>query len=176
MCDPVILAVSAMAVGGTMSAVGEYNQGHAAAQAAKYNSAMADQNAKINDANTEIAGQSGQAQVAQQQRSTRALVGDTLANQGASGVEVNKGSSVDVRGSESSLGYLDAMNIRTNATREAYGYLTQAENQRAESKREAYKAKKTEQGALIGSIGSFLGTVGSAGTSFAKYKSSSGIA
>lgn len=160
---------------GATQAIGQYQQGHAAAQAAKYNAAMAEQNAKIQDQNAVIAGQAGAAQVGMQQRQTRAMVGDTVANEGASGVDVNSGSSTNVVGSESSLGMLDALTVRSNATKEAYGYTTQAANERAEGELDKYKAKKTEQGALWGAAGTLLGSASQAGGQFMKYKQAGGF-
>ena len=99
---------------------------------------------------------------------TRAAVGQTLAGQGASGVDVNTGSSVDVRAGETKLGMLDALTIRANAARKAYGYNVAATGAEAESGLLTSEAQQAKQAAPISALGSFLGSVSSTAGNFAK--------
>lgn len=169
------IALPLLAAGTIMSAAGQYQQGHNAAQAAKYNAGMADQNAKIQERNAVIAGQSGAVQVQREQMKSRALAGDILANQGASGVTVNEGSFPAVRGSQASIDMMDAYNTRAAAVREAYGYQNQAANSKAEAESERFKAKKTEQGALIGAAGTLIGGGVDAFTKYKTYRQAGGL-
>ncbi len=57
---------------------------------------------------------------------TRGQVGAIEASQAASNITVGSGSAVDVRSSAAEMGELDALTIRSNAEKQAYGYQTQA--------------------------------------------------
>lgn len=116
------LLVAATAV----SAIGQIQQSKAASAAAGYNSQVAANNAKVATQNAQYAGAEGNQNVAAAGQKARATEGAILANQGASGVDVNSGSSVDTRESEAKVGMLNELNIRSQAARTAYGYQTQS--------------------------------------------------
>lgn len=106
----------------------------AASASAGYNAKVAANNAAISTQNANFAGAEGQQNVAAEGAKTRAAIAATLANQGASGVDVNTGSSVDVRESEAKLGMLNSLNIRSDAARRAYGFQTEAASDMAQSR------------------------------------------
>lgn len=123
------LAANAGAIGliGTgISAFSAIEQGQAASKAASANAQIASNNAAVARQNASFASQEGNANAAAAQMKNRAAAGSLLANQGASGVDVNSGSSKDTRNSQDLLGNLDVATIRSNAARQAYGYQTQA--------------------------------------------------
>lgn len=163
------------AAGGLAGAVGQIQAGQAQAAADKYNATMARQNANVAKENATIAGQSGEAQAAIQQQKTRALVGSTKANQAASGIDVNTGSAVSVRTSEAELGGLDALTIRSNAAREAYGYRVQETNYKAQGELDEFAAKNAQEAGWVGGVSTLLGAAGTAGSNFAKYQLTGGF-
>ena len=59
------------------------------------------------------------------------FIGTQRATQAASGTDVNYGSNVDVQADTAYLGELDALAIRMNAAREAWGYRVEAIDQTA---------------------------------------------
>ena len=67
--------------------------------------------------NAQFAGAEGEQQTAAEGAKTKAAVGATLANEGASGIDVDSGSNVDVRESEAKIGMLNALTIRSNAAK-----------------------------------------------------------
>lgn len=167
-----------MGVGTVVSAYGQYSQGQAAAKASQYNAAMADQNSKVQQQNAQIASQSGSQQAAMQSMKTRALVGQTQANQGASGVTINdKGtpSTSDVTLSERELGRLDAVQIRTNATRHAYGYEVAAVNDKAQSQLDRFQATTQKTGSYLNAGGTLLSGAGQSYGGYQKYKQAGGL-
>jgi flagellin-like hook-associated protein FlgL len=63
---------------------------------------------------------------------TRAEIGSAKAFQGASGLNVNTGSAVDVRQSMTEIGYYDQQTIRANAAKTAWGYEVEATQDEAQ--------------------------------------------
>ncbi len=126
------------------------------AQIAQNNSALAGQNAFA----TANAGEAAQNQA---QMKTRAVIGATKAAQAANGIDVNTGSAVDVRASEAELGKMDAMTIRSNAARQAYGYQVEGVTQRAQSKLLKAQATQAEIAGVINAGADLLGGSSSGG-------------
>lgn len=63
----------------------------------------------------------------------RGLIGEQRAGFAGQGVDVSTGSPIDVVTDTAYQGNLDALTIRTNAGREAWGYTAEAENERMQS-------------------------------------------
>lgn len=61
---------------------------------------------------------------------TRSLVGSQRAAFAAQGIDANSGSAAKVQADTTALGELDALTIRNNAAREAYGYQMEAADYR----------------------------------------------
>ncbi len=162
-------------VQGTLGAFGAYTKGHAAAQAANYNAQIAIQNAKQQKQNATIASQSGAQQVAMQGLKTRAAVGSEIANQAASGVNVHSGSALDTQVSSHEIGMLDALQIRGNATREAFGYQVKAANEEAQSNLDKYAAKSDELGAVVDASSTFLSSVEDSAKQMMKIQMAGGL-
>lgn len=145
-----------------LNAAGQVQQGQANAAAAGYNAKVAAQNAEIQTQNANFAGAKGEQDVAAQSAKTKAAIGETLAAQGASGVDVNTGSSVNIRESEAKLGMLDALTVRSNAAKEAYNYQVGASQETAQAQllRQQQKADKT--GGYLNAFSTVLGGAGKA--------------
>lgn len=156
------IAIAASIGSAVMGGIGAIQQGNAASAASAYNAQMAANNAKIATQNAAFTAAEGEANSAQEQAKTRATVAATLANQGASGVDVNTGSAVDVRASESKLGMLNAMTIRSNAARQAYGYQTEAASDRAQSNVYKSQAKNDKTAGYLNAGATVLGGLGQA--------------
>lgn len=93
---------------------------------ALFNSQTADQNAAYERDVGEISAQ-------QSAMKTRADLGQMKAQQGASGIDVNSGSSVDVRESMIELGQYDEAMIRSNAAHKAYAFQVEGVQDRAQA-------------------------------------------
>lgn len=164
------LALATQAAGTLAQSYGQLSSAHAAADAAKYNSAVALKNSEQSLQNSRFAAEAGEAKMEQQGLKTRAEIGNTIANQAASGVDVHSGSAADVQASERVLGTMDAINVRGNAVKEAYGYQVQAAGEKGQADLDAQEAKKDIQAGQIGMIGSLLSGTGSSGNSYYQYK------
>lgn len=163
------------AVGSVIGAFGAFSQGESAAGAAHYNANIARQNAAISRKNAEIAEQSGEAQVGIQGQKTKATIADTTAQQAASGVDTQGGSYTDVRSSERELGEMDALTIRTNAAREAYGYRVKAQSEEDEGTLDDVSAKNSSNAGKLNAASTLLGGASSAATSYQKFQLQGGF-
>lgn len=119
------------AIGTGMNFVGQIGQQNAQAQAAgvnaaqaRYQAQVAAQNKTLMDRQAADAVQRGQ--VAEQNRryQTRQQIGQQTAALAAQGTDL-EGSPLDILGDTAAAGELDAVTIRSNAAREAYGYQVQ---------------------------------------------------
>src|SRR6201999_2427854 len=101
-------------------AFGTYEQGQATAQADAYQAQVAANNAAIAKQQSKLDIQSGEITAQEQGLKTRAAVGQEKAAQGASGIDVNTGSAVDVRAGTAEMGMVDSLADRSNAAKKAY--------------------------------------------------------
>jgi hypothetical protein len=123
--DPATLAVASLATGALnagVSAVGAAQQASATAASERYQAQVALNNQKIAGQYAAQATADGQNQVAAKQEQTAQTIGTERAAMAANGVELNSGSALRIQGDTAKLGDVDAMTIRSNAARAAYGY------------------------------------------------------
>lgn len=163
-------------IGGTVfSALGAISSGISQSKSADYNAQIALNNAKIARNNASLAGQKGEIEAAQAGAQEKAKLAAIQADQGASGVDVNSGSAVNVRSSTAQVGEQDILNIRANAARNAYGYETEAQSDTAQAGLYKSQASSDMLGGFLGGASSFLSGVGSAGSEYANYLRSGGL-
>jgi hypothetical protein len=95
-------------------------------QQANYEGDVLDLNARQADAQATDALSRGRLEENRLRADTRGLIGAQRAALGSSGLDLNVGSAVDVQADAAGLGEFDAMTLRNNARREAYGYQVDA--------------------------------------------------
>lgn len=158
-----------------IGAFGAIRQGQAASEAASYQSTIAANNAKIAQQNASFQGAEGDANAAAKELQTRGKVGAITAAQGANGLDVNSGSAVAVRQSAAELGQLDAMTIRSNAARAAYGYQTSAASDTAQSALDKSTAANSKTAGYISGAGTLLSAGGNAALNYANFQGNQGF-
>jgi hypothetical protein len=163
-----LASVGASLAGAGIGAMGAYESGQATSAAAAYQAQVALNNAAIARQNAELAMQSGEQQVGIQGMKTRAAVGAEKAGEAASGVDVNKGSFVSARAGTAELGALDALTIRSNAAKQAYGYEVAATSNTAQAQLDTFESQQAKDAGLVSALGTAIGGVGSAGLNYAK--------
>jgi hypothetical protein len=109
-----------------LTAAGGAYQYHAQRQAGKYEQDVAEQNAQIARQGAADARARGQEEAGQQRMKTRRFIGAQKAAIAASGIDPTTGSALDTLSESAAFGELDALTIQNNASREAWGYQTQA--------------------------------------------------
>lgn len=160
--------------GAGFGAFGAIQQGRATAAAAQYNAGLATANAAISKQNAAWTSQEGRAAAEAQSLKTRAEVGGIKANQAAGGIALDSGSAFDVRSSAAETGELNALNIRSNAARQAYGYQTESTNYEAQSGLDKSEAGNDLAAGAISGSSTLLGGVGNAASNYANFQLSSG--
>lgn len=143
MCD---IALAATAISGTISAVGQYQQGQVAKQVGRNNQIMAEYAAQD-------AQRRGELEAQQVQRQARALKGAQRATMAARGLDLGVGTQAEILDSTDFFGQSDASTARFNAQKEAWSYREQGKQSRFEGRAAA------RQGTL-GAFGTLLGTTG----------------
>lgn len=160
------------AVGSIVGAYGQLESAKAGATSEFANAEIAENNAEIATQKAAWAGAEGVQQASNLQLKNRAQIGGIEANQGASGVEVGTGSNHDVVESAREVGMLDAMTIRSNAARQAYGYQVEAADDRVQANLMRKGAKATIKQGRINAVSTLLGGGASAVDSYGKYQNS----
>jgi hypothetical protein len=160
--------------GAAVSAGGAIAQGDAAKANADYQAQVAANNAMIARQNAVWTEQSGEAKVAAQGMKTAQAAGTAKATQGASNIDVNSGSAANVRQAIGKLGALDALTIRSNTARTAYGYEVAATSDTAEAGLLRQEGSQEQTGADIGALGTFLSGASSVGGNYAKWQMGNG--
>lgn len=137
------------AAGTATSAVGQVKAGNAAKATGDYNAAVAETQAK--DAISR-----GRYDEQRFRQGVKVLIGSQRAGFAGQGVDVGVGSAVDVQADAAYLGELDALEIRNNAAREAWGYKVEAENYRRGGAQQQTASRFGAAGTVLGSGASLL--------------------
>lgn len=128
MCLPAAAAVAIMAVSAAVSAYGAYQSSMAQKKSAEYQAQVAQNNAQIASWNAQDALERGQRAEADQRMKNSQFKSDQRASLAARGLDLGEGSPVDILATTDFMGERDALAIRDNAAREAWGYRIQANN------------------------------------------------
>ncbi len=168
MAGPVLAGLGIAGAG--VSAFGAYETGQANAANANYQAQVARNNALIANENVALAGETGAAREAAQGMKTASSVGQMKAATAASGIDVNTGSAAAVRTAAAKLGALDALTIRSNTAREAYGYEVASVSDTAEAELLTSEASRAQTAGDIGALGTFLTGASSVGGRFANWQ------
>lgn len=140
------IATGLTAAGAVYSAYSQYQAGRYSQRVAEVNAEMARRAA----ADATIRGNNEEA--ALRERNYR-LMGAQQAAYASSGVDLGSGTPLDVVSSSAGLGELEALTVRNNAAREAYGYTTQATQYEAEGALARYRGNAGAVGSLLSGIG-----------------------
>lgn len=113
-------AALAVVAGGTaMSAYGQMKSGSDTNKLFQQNSQIAEYQAQDAEARGKVSEKLSR-------RQTEQVIGAQRTSLAGQGVDVNRGSALDVQADAAYLGELDALTIRNNAAKEAWGYRMQA--------------------------------------------------
>jgi hypothetical protein len=162
------------AISGVTGFIGAQQQAAATSEAANYQAQVARNNEIIAAQNAQYAAQAGATQAQAQDLKNRATVGGILASQGASGIDIESGSSQEVRRSAAQLGRLDTETIYSNALQTARSNMAQASNFGAQAKLSDFTARNARSAGLLSGFSSLLGGASSFSEKWMKY-SNAGI-
>lgn len=164
------IAMAASVIGTGLQTVSAISQGQAQAASANYQAQVARVNQQIQEQNAAYERQKGDVEAQQQDMKNRAGLGALAAAQGASGFDMNTGSSLDTRTSARELGRLDTLTVRNNAERRAHDFDIAAMNQGAQASLYSAQAKSSNLAGYLGAASSIIGGVSSVGDKWASFK------
>lgn len=145
-----------MAISAGIGALGAIQQGFAAQQSAKYQSRVAENNAKVAQWQARDATARGAQEEARHRLAVAGTIGTQRSALAAQGTTLDAGSPLDILGDTAAFGELDALTIRGNAEREAYGYRVQGSNFQAESGLLASQGSNAMMQGVVGAGASLL--------------------
>lgn len=122
--------------------------------AGDYNKEIADYNAKVAELQAADALDRGAEAEGRHRVNVRGLIGAQRAALAAQGVDVASGSALEVQLDTAGRGEVDALRIRSNAAREAWGYEVQATDSRMRGELAQMEAKSRATSTILGGAGS----------------------
>lgn len=132
------ILIGLVAAGTATQVAGAWKSGTAAKKAGQAQRRVAESQAELLDYNASVADLQAQDALdrgvldeGRYRSQIRGLIGTQRADYAAQGVSVAEGSPADVQADTAFLGELDALTVRQNAMREAWGYQVQAYDTRA---------------------------------------------
>lgn len=126
------MGATGMAVGSSVSGIaslfGASSQADAMKSQGEYQKTVADFNAQLSELQAQDAIDRGGKEAQQVKMQAKQMIGSQRAVMAANGVSVDTGSAAEVQADTQKMATQDAITIRNNAAREAWGYKTQALN------------------------------------------------
>jgi hypothetical protein len=130
MCDlTMALGAASLAFG----AMGAYQQSASAKASMEYQSQVAQNNAITAEYQAQDAVKRGEVAEAEQRRRTSMMKGSQTARLAANGLDISEGSALNILSDTDWMGEQDALTVRDNASREAWGYRQQGANSQSNS-------------------------------------------
>lgn len=172
MADP--FSIDMVGGGSILSAFGKYSEGQSKAGMYGYQAGVAEINKRIAEQNAEYAIRTGEKEARRSGMQTRFDVGRIKTAQAVSGLDVNRGSTVDVRESRSEIGREDMATIRESAGRRAYGYKVEAAGEEAKARGLRSAAESAKTAGIIGGLGSLVSGASSVSSKWLQWRSLSG--
>lgn len=169
------VALIAAVAGAAVSAYSAHEQGVAQQNQANYQAAVARNNQTIANQYAQVEIQRGQVLEEQKREETAQRIGAVRAAAGANGLDVNTGSPLRLQEDTAKLGELDALTIRNNSQRAAYGYQVQGMNFGAQAGLLDSEASNAARAGNLGMWSSIMGGASSVGNKWAQFQNSGAI-
>lgn len=173
MADPVSLtaiSLATTAATGGVSAYGAVQGGKSKQAMYNYQAGIAAMNTQVAKQNADYAIRVGESQAQAEGLKVKQQVGSTIANRGASGLDVNKGSNARVVQSVEEVGEHNESVIRSDAAKRAYGYEVEAASATAQGVVYRMAGDDARRAGDINALGSILGTAGSVSSKWSDAK------
>lgn len=180
MCEPISATTAAyVSIGSALAsaAVGTFGaiqQGNAAKNAAEYQAAVDRNNQQVAAWQAADALERGQEAERQQRLRAQSALGSQKAAMAANGLDLTSGSPLDILGDTAMYGELDALTIRSNAEREAYGYRVQSQNFSTNAQLSQMRGSAAQTAGMIGAGSTLLTGAGQAAGTWAKFGGTGG--
>lgn len=131
------------------SLAGAYSQSEALKSQSDYQRSMSAINARFADIQGKDAIERGEKEAQKLKKGAKRTIGAQRAALAAQGIDVNEGSALELQEDTDKLSSEDAMQIRNNAWREAWGYRVQAQNISSQSAMSSIGANAQARSTLL---------------------------
>lgn len=175
MCIPLAAAAAVATIAASaVSAYGAIQSGNAAKNQAEYQAAVDRDNQQRAEWQAKDALDRGAEAERQQRLKVQSALGSQRAAMAANGVDLSSGSPLDILGDTAMYGEMDALTIRSNAEREAYGYRVQSQNFATNAQLSQMRGSSAQTAGAIGAGSTLLTGAGQAASTWAKFGGSGG--
>lgn len=166
-----VLSLALTAVSTAVGVMGSIQQGKAAQAQANYQAQVSENNAKITQWQAQDAIARGKVEEEQHRKQVARFLGTQRAGIAGSGFELGDETSMSILGDTAAMGELDALTIRSNAAREAWGYQVQGSNFQADAGMSRLAGKNARSSSYWQAGGDLLSGASRFGTQYADFKS-----
>ena len=164
------ISLGATALGAVTSAMGSIQQGKAQASQYKYQAAVDRNNKIISDRQAADAIQRGQAAEEETRRKTAQIISKQRVGFASNNIDLGSDVVSDTLSDSAMLGELDALTVRSNAAREAYGYQVQGMNYQASADNSLLAAKNAKSAAKTSAFSTLLSGASTLAGNYSDYK------
>lgn len=149
-------ATAGMFIGSAVQGLGTGMKASAQVSAGNAAQAQAEENARLLDLQATDAITRGNEAERRYRLGTTQFISSQRAGFAGQGVDVNSGSAADTQAESAGIGELDALTIRTNAAREAWGLNVRATNVRQQGANASAEGTNAATATILGSAGDYL--------------------
>lgn len=171
MCTLAAASLAATGLGTAFTAYGQIQQGKAQQAQYNYQAAVDRNNAVIAERLAKDAEDRGKKEEQQQRQGVRQLIGQQRSAFAGNGIDLGSMNVTDTTADTALLGELDALTIRNNAEREAYGFRVQGMNYTASAGMNTLAGRNARSAGKMGAISTVLGGAGSLGSTAVDFRS-----
>ncbi|MFM0614531.1 hypothetical protein PQR37_10800 [Paraburkholderia nemoris] len=164
------VSLAMAAAGAVASAEGAQQQANATASADRYQAQVAKNNQTIATQYAAQATADGENQVAAKQQQTAQMIGGERAAMAANGIDLDSGSALRIQSDTAKLGQLDALTIKNNAARAAYGYQLQGLSYGQQASLDESSAANAVSAGNLNAFSSIVGGASSVGGKWVEYQ------
>ena len=155
MCEPTTVF---MGISLALTAIGGYTQYESQKAEGQYNEAVAKNNAAAAETQAQQAEQLGSIDEDRQRARMRQMIGKQRAAFAANNIDSSSGTALDLISETAQFGEEDALAIRANAARDAWGFRTQGMNYRAQGTLARAQARNQGTATLLSTGAQMAGT------------------
>lgn len=145
MCEPTTLGIIAIALTGLAGA----NEAHGQRHMGRAKDRIAQRNAQAQEQQAADASRRGAVAEERHRMQVKQFMGRQRAAMAAGGMQLDTGTSLDLQTDTGRMGELDALMIRNNAAREAWGHRVNASNYRIQGKLDRAAGRNAAIGTLL---------------------------
>lgn len=164
------ISLATTALGFGMQMYGQRQQGKAAAAEYAYKAGVDRNNKIIADRQAEDAIKRGQAEEEEHRRKVSQVKGSQRTAFAARGIDLGSDVVIDTLSDTAMLGELDALTIRNNAEREAYGYRVQGMNYEASAANNLLAGKNAKSASKTAMFSTLLSGASTVAGNYSDYK------